>query len=183
MSGKHIHTIPAILVLGSLFISLSAGCGTRVGPNGDPNETPPPAAQPTPTPAATASVAPTPVPTPVVPTPAPELTASQSGEFKKGSIFGWLSKSKVDVLVNNPSPVQLTGTVKVTFTSGGSPTEDLTREVTLGAGQTQTLNFTATKKNPDAAEISVATNPPPAAAPAPAPGAAIAGYPQTYGRY
>ncbi|MBM3266651.1 MAG: hypothetical protein FJZ01_03295 [Candidatus Sericytochromatia bacterium] len=182
MSGKHIPFIPAIMVAGALFVSLSAGCGTRVGPDGDPNVTPPPAAKPTPTPAATASVAPTPAPTPVVPTPTPELQVSQQA-FKKGVLFGWWDKPAVDVMVTNPTALTLSGTVKVSFTKGGTPTgDDQTREVTLGTNQTQTLHFEAKKSNPDAATLGVTTNPP-VAAPAPAPGAAAApGTNLSYGR-
>ncbi len=174
VSGFNGRTVAAIVVLGSLFVSLSAGCGTRVGPQDDPNATPPPATNPTPTPGATPSATPSAEPSvPVVPTPAPQLQASQK-EFKK-QLLGWFGKPWVEVMVTNPSNVSLTGTVKVSFTDEGDPTgDDQSKQVTLGAAETQTLKFTATKSNPDAATITVETEAPAGAASqaAPAPGAA-----------
>lgn len=162
MSGFNARTVATIVVLGSLFVGLSAGCGTRVGPADDPNVTPPPATQPPSSPGATPSAAPSVAPTPTpVPTPPPQLQASQK-EFKK-QLLGWFAKPWVEVMVTNPSHVQLSGTVKVSFTDDGEPTgDDQSKRVTLGAAETQTLKFTATKGNPDAATIEVETDVPPA---------------------
>lgn len=160
MSGLSSRTVATIVVLGSLFVSLSAGCGTRVGPADDPNATPPPATQPTP--GASASPAPTVAPTPTpVPTPPPQLQASQK-QFKK-QLLGWFEKPWVEVMVTNPGNVQISGTVKVSFTDDGKPTgDDQSKQVTLGAAETQTLKFSAKKGNPDAATIEVETDAPPA---------------------
>jgi hypothetical protein len=149
---------------------MSAGCGTRVGPDGDPNETPAPSKPPATTAPSTGSATPSAVPTvPPAPTPAPaQLQASQK-EFKK-QLLGWFEKPWVEVMVTNPGSTTASGMLRISFTKGSTPTgDDQEKEVTLGGGETQTLKFSAKKGNPDAATINITTNQ--SAAPAPDPGA------------
>lgn len=165
MSARGGRTLASVVVLGLLAVSLSAGCGTRVGPLDDPNAVP---AKPTPTQPVTApaTTSPTPAPTPVVPVPTAQLQIAQK-EFKSQPL-GWFGKPWIEVTVSNPGATTLAGLVKISFTDdkGTSTGDDQEKAVSLGGNQTQTLKFTATKGNPKKATFTVTADAPAGGAPA-----------------
>lgn len=101
-----------------------------------------------------------------------ELTASVT-KVKNGVIFG-IGTCKATVEVMNPTQQSLSGTLTVTFTNGGKPTSHVeTKQVTVGPGESQTLDFSDKKWSTDNATAEITTNQ--------SAGAATGGYPSTGG--
>lgn len=124
------------LVAGMLVLAGCGGTATLVDPTvQDPakqlkNATPKPVV-----------VAPTPTPTP-----APQVNARLTVTVKEidKATLG-LGKLKATLEIVNPSPILLTGTLKITFMKKGQATEDVqTRTVSVPPQQTQTLSVTST---------------------------------------
>lgn len=95
-----------------------------------------------------------------------DLTASVIKK-KNGFLFG-MGKFSCTVEVSNPSSVQKTGTLTVTFKNGSktSKTAPVTQSVSLGPNETKTFDFTDKKWSTDAVDVEVTTDASSAAAPA-----------------
>lgn len=127
----------SLLLIGGMLVV--AGCGgtaTLV----DPTAADPAKQLKTATPAPVV-VAPTPAPTPT-----PQINAKLNvlvKEVDKATLG--LGKLKTTIEISNPSPILLTGTLKVTFMKKGQPTDDvITQTVSVAPQQTQTLNLSST---------------------------------------
>lgn len=84
-------------------------------------------------------------PTPM-PTPAPQINARLMVTVKDvdKATLG-LGKLKATLEITNPSPILLTGTLKLTFMKKGQPSSDVqTKTVSVPPQQTQTLAVTST---------------------------------------
>lgn len=161
--------LSALLIAGTLILTLGSGCGKRVGSVVDPAE------QPT----AAPTQAPEPLPsTPVVqPTPAlpgtpgtpsiPNLPSNPSVQLqaivesvKNGSFLG-MGTLVAKVKITNPTQYSLSGEVTVSFTNGGQATTEVASErVTLMPNETITKYFESKKWTLDGATVTVKTDAP-----------------------
>ena len=113
-----------------------------------------------------------------------DLTASVVKK-KNGFLFG-MGKFTCTVEVSNPSSVQKTGTLTVTFKNGSktSKTAPISQSVSLGPNETKTFDFTDKKWTTDAVDVEVTTDASSAAMPAAGGyGAPTGGYGGTTGAY
>lgn len=160
--------LSALLITGTLILTLATGCGKRVGSMVDPNDQPsePPV-----------QVTPDPLPSDPVPQPTPPGTDPYPGNpsvpnnpsaqlvahgevVKNGVIFG-LGSIVVKVTVINPTAYSLSGEVTVSFTNGGKPTTEVASErVTLMPNETITRYFENSKWSLDGATVTVKTDAP-----------------------
>lgn len=112
-----------------------------------------------------------------------DLTASVLK--KKNGVFLGMGKFKCTVEVSNPSSVQKTGTLTVTFKNGSkaSKTAPITESVSLGPNETKTFDYEDKKWSTDNVDVEITTDASSAGAPAPmaggyggATGGAMGGY-------
>ena len=106
-----------------------------------------------------------------------DLTASVVKK-KNGTLFG-MGKFTCTVEVSNPSSVQRTGTLTVTFMNGSksSKTAPITESVSLGPNETRTFDFVDKKWSTDSVNVEIVSDPAASAAPA------AGGYGGTTGGY
>lgn len=131
----------SLLVIGTIALSLSAGCGLkRLGPTVDPGDSPSPAPSASSAPA-TGSVTPMPAPSAPVTPPAVRgnLLASLQGVQTTGFMFTRTVIATVQVL--NPSTLTLTGKVTCTFGKGTGANQVQNQTVNLMAGEQRTITF------------------------------------------
>ncbi|GEM_PF-7096144 len=142
-----------LFVMGTLIMSLMAGCGTRGDNMVDEEEEEPAYEEPVnnnpsynnpgynnpgyTNPGTSLPVA---------------LTATVVSKETKAGGFLWLKKyiKTVTVQVNNPSQQQAQATLKVTFTKGGESVGTDDQAITLAPGATQTYTITPTVNAEDA---------------------------------
>ncbi len=161
--------LTALLIAGTLILTLGSGCGKRVGSVVDPAEqpTPAPTSDPAPlpgTPTPTPTTPPTTLPgypgTPGTPAnPGAQLQAVVES-VKNGSFLG-MGTLVVKVKVTNPTQYSLSGEVTVSFTNGGQATTEVASErVTLMPNETITKYFESKKWTLDGATVTVKTDAP-----------------------
>lgn len=164
MRSRNFH-LTALLIAGSMVLTLGSGCGKRVGSLVDPAEEPTtPITSPTPEP-----VTPTPYPTtaPSLPgapgAPTTPVTGAQLQakivSIKNG--FLGMGTIRVEVQISNPTQYSLSGEVIVSFTDGGQPTTEVASErVSLMPNETITRYFENKKWSLDSATVTVKTDAP-----------------------
>ncbi len=168
----HKQNLTALLIAGTLILTLGSGCGKRVGSLVDPAEqpsSPPASADPTPQPST-----PAPQPTPPLTNPGtPGLpgTPSTPGNpsmqiqavvesVKNGSFLG-MGTLVAKVKITNPTQYALTGEVTVSFTNGGKATTEMKSErVSLMPNETITKYFESPKWTLDGATVTTKTDAP-----------------------
>ena len=157
--------VTALLIAGTLILTLGSGCGKRVGSLVDPAEQP--TAAPSEAPAPLPSD-PTPQPsTPSLPSPNPTTPTNPGAQLqavvasvKNGSLFG-MGTLRVEVKITNPTQYSLSGEVTVSFTNGGKPSNEVASErVTLMPNETVTRYFENGKWTLDGATVTVKTDAP-----------------------
>jgi hypothetical protein len=160
--------LSALLIAGTLILTLGSGCGKRVGSVVDPAEQPTaaPTAAPDPLPS-TPIVQPTP-PTTLPGTPGNPSTPVNPGaqlqavveSVKNGSFLG-MGTLVAKVKVTNPTQYSLSGEVTVSFTNGGqASTEVASERVTLMPNETITKYFESKKWTLDGATVTIKTDAP-----------------------
>ncbi|HEY9856651.1 MAG TPA: hypothetical protein V6D05_12990 [Stenomitos sp.] len=124
-----------LLIGGMLAVAGCGGTATLVDPTANDQAKQLKTATPTPV-----IVMPTPTPTP---TPVVNAQLIVTVKDVDKATLG-LGKLKATLEIKNPSTILLTGTLKITFTKKGQPTEDVqTKTVSVPPLQTQTLNVTS----------------------------------------
>jgi len=162
------YQFTALLIAGTLILTLGSGCGRRVGSLVDPAEQP--SATPTEAPAPLpADPVPQPTTNPNLPTtPTYPTTPNNPGaqlqavveSVKNGSFLG-MGTLVVKVKVSNPTQYSLSGEVTVSFTNGGKPSNEVASErVTLMPNETITKYFESSKWTLDGATVTVKTDAP-----------------------
>lgn len=153
-------TFSSLLVIGTLALSLSAGCGLkRLGPTVDPGDSPSPDPSTSSAPA-TGSVTPMPAPTAPVTPPAVtgNLLASLQGVQTTGFMFTRTVIATVQVI--NPSTFTLAGKVTCTFGKGTGTNQVQNQTVHLMAGEQRTLTFEEKSWFDKNAEVAIQTQQP-----------------------
>lgn len=124
-----------LLIGGMLAVAGCGGTATLVDPTAGDQAKQLKTATPTPV---VASPTPTPTPTPQINA---QLVVTVKDVDK--ATLG-LGKLKATIEISNPSPILLSGNLKITFMKKGQPTEDVqTKAVSVPPQQKQTLNVTS----------------------------------------
>jgi len=121
-----------------------AGCGARDGVGADVGTGDPAITEPTIPTTPEQPVAPTPPPQPDQP-----LAVSIDDKGKSGGFLFWGKKATAKISVTNPNQKQMSGTLTITFSKGGSSVETQTQTVDLGPGENKTVDAKATKTSDD----------------------------------
>jgi hypothetical protein len=121
-----------------------AGCGARDGVGANVGNEEPAITEPTIPTTPEQPVAPTPPPQPDQP-----LTVSIDDKGKTGGFLFWGKKATAKISVTNPNQKQMSGTLTITFSKGGSSVETQTQTVDLGPGENKTVEAKATKTSDD----------------------------------
>jgi hypothetical protein len=165
---SHQFKLSALLIAGTLILTLGSGCGKRVGSIVDPAEQPTPAPTETPAPLpSTPTLQPTP-PTTLPGTPGNPSNPGNPGaqlqavveSVKNGSFLG-MGTLVAKVKVSNPTAYSLSGEVTVSFTNGGQASTEIASErVTLMPNETITKYFESKKWTLDGATVTIKTDAP-----------------------
>lgn len=132
--------LSSLMIVGVLVLTMSAGCGKKVGPVVDPGDEP----EPTPTPV----VAPTPTPSPQQPdvpggvtpvTPVIPLTARIQSVQTTGLMFTRRVIAVVEV--TNPGDRTLNGTLTCIFGKGTDADQKQSKTLTMMGRETKTFTF------------------------------------------